>query len=272
LVPVKNFGENIMKKSGKLKILALSIGIVAAIPAQAYTISDPFLINPSGKPAGQDGYSVQLGEADAGSSFNLNWLLAEGTTGDTGATTPGDFSAEATFTLDTFDIASNLLQFSVSITNTTESAAGFSEAGISSLGFGVDPNATGGALVTSGSSFDGFSAVGSNLPAFSVDTCIWSANNCSGGSQNDLLAIGSTDSFVFQLLFSGLESGDFVTLDTFGLKTQTNVGSFELAGLPTPTPPPVTLPVGEVPEPSILALLGLGIIGMGFIGRRKKHI
>jgi len=36
----------------------------------------------------------------------------------------------------------------------------------------------------------------------------------------------------------------------------------------TPPPPP---PTGNVPEPNTMALLGLGIFGIGFMGRRKKH-
>ena len=152
------------------------------------------------------------------------------------------------------------LLLGLSVTNTTPQP-GLTDAGITSVGFGIDPDATSVAFQngTTRTSFD--SAAFGVVPGFKgvVEICAFTANNCQGGGQGNLLAIGDTDSFVLSILgnFSDEQGGQAVTLNSFATKTQTNVGSFELPGGNG------THPTQTTPEPGTLFLMGSGLAGLG---------
>ncbi|MGR9044311.1 MAG: cistern family PEP-CTERM protein [Gammaproteobacteria bacterium] len=253
----------------------------------AYIIDGPYPITPSGNPSGQSGYSVQFGASEVGSSFEINWFLPSGSISNTGTVLPDDLSASASFTLDAFDAASRTIDMTVDISNLTDTGI-FSKAAILSFGFGVDPDVSGGHLIDSGTIFDGFNPDFTNpsLPAISIGTCIFAANNCAGGNINQGLQIGVSDTLSFQLLFgngSTLGTLDAVTFAPFGLKFQTNKDSWELSGTPDSgtqdcgnpayviTHPECTS-ANPVPEPSIIWLFVSGFASvLGYSHRRSKN-
>jgi hypothetical protein len=73
--------------------------------------------------------------------------------------------------------------------------------------------------------------------------------------------VGSSDSFTLDL--AG-EFGPTATLNDFAIKIQSDPNSYELPGVPSLKTPPI-------PEPSTLILLGLGLVGLGFVAKRKSR-
>jgi hypothetical protein len=63
--------------------------------------------------------------------------------------------------------------------------------------------------------------------------------------------------------------GWYTSTDKFSMTSGTS-GIYVAPPPPPPPPPPVDVPLPvDVPEPGALALLGLGLLGVGFAGRRK---
>ena len=201
---------------------------------------------------------------DVTDDFTINWLYSP-VVGST---------ASATGVFDVVGITSTTLTLNVKLTNTS---TGFVNAGITSFGFNINPNASAVAINTFGANdtatdqdkFDG--AALDNLPAIAaIEICAFAGNNCNGGSQNELLGIGESDYFTITITgsFGASPSVNFLDLTPTnnyggvgpaGIKFQTNLGSYEFTGTGRP-------PGGgddPVPVPGIAFLLGLGLLGVG---------
>ena len=200
--------------------------------------------------------------------FTINWFLGAGQSdNDGGATSSIALSANAIF--DVTEITDASLEMTVTFTNTTTLSGSVAEAGITTFGIGVTPNATG---VTFSDDDDGaFSdaelQTQGNLSfpgGFKqIDVCVFTGG-CSGGPQGSALAAGgSLDAFTLSI-FGSFDDG--VTLNPFPIKFQTTEASFEFGGTTTGGGD-----IPNVPEPAPLALIGLSGLLLGWM-RRKSRI
>jgi hypothetical protein len=165
-------------------------------------------------------------------------------------------AAHATF--DVTNVTANTITFDIQIFNDSVLTT-FTNAGLASFGLQTAPAGTS-ASISGGAVFDGASIA--SIPSLNfINLCVWSGNNCAGGPQNDLLAVGANDSFTLTL--SGVFPNGLEVLDS-GIKFQTSGGSFEFPG--TECPPGSTIceqpPPPQLPEPGTLLLLGLALLGL----------
>ncbi len=188
----------------------------------------------------------------AGDSWTVDWLVSASTT----AGLSSDLTATSNWLVTSF--TSTSITLDISITNTTTLTSLLTNADITTFGFGIDPNATA-TILTAGSTFDLTGSGSGPQQTFpggfkNIDICIY-ASGCAGGTVNDALHAGDTD--FLQILLTGDFSGGTADLIFFPLKFQTNQGSYA--------------PGGSIPEPTVLSLLGVGLLGIGMVtlGRRK---
>ena len=113
------------------------------------------------------------------------------------------------------------------------------------------------------------------LPSFqSVDLCLWRSNNCSGGAIGDGLGESLQDTFSLILTTAGNFTTSGISFTSpYGVKFQ-GVGnsgnSFEFAGCIVGTPGCGGGVITEIPEPTSIALLGLGLLGVASSRRRRQ--
>jgi len=231
-----------------LFLAALLFGLMAS-NANAFTIYDTGVLggNPESSLIG-----VTITGADVGDSFDLDWAVAN-VVGTEDLSATGNFMLLA-FTDDYFDLQ-------VTIANTTVLSSSLTNADILSLGFGVNPDAAAAFLMAGEESavFDGIDEGNGPQQTYpggfkGIDVCVY-GQGCSGGAVAEGLHAGDTDSF--QVRITGDFSGGTADLLYFGMKFQTNVGSFEPGAL--------------IPEPSAALVFGLGMVAASARMRRTRR-
>jgi hypothetical protein len=182
---------------------------------------------------------------DTSDDFSVVWSQLQGT---------NQLVANANF--DVTSVSAGSIVFLVTISNDSVLTT-FANAGLASFGLQTAPAGTS-ASISGASVFQ--DATIESIPNLNfINLCVWAGNNCSGGPQNQLLAVGASDSFTLTLFGSfpdGLE-----VLDS-GAKFQTTGGSFEFPGTECTGLADCQLPPPPLPEPNTLLLLGLALLAL----------
>lgn len=168
-------------------------------------------------------------------------------------------NATATFTVTGF--SSTAIDFAVSISNNSfYTPASSDRLDLTALGFSTDPSA-GGVNVNGGNDF--IHAAFASVPSLKdTEICLYVGNNCAGAG-NKGLGQGETDNLTLTL--NSTNFGSALDLGNFGVKFQTEVGSYEFYGIITSTPPGGTST--SVAEPGNLALVAFGLFLLAFFSR-----
>lgn len=207
--------------------------------------------------------SMTFNSGDTNKSVTLNYNGYS----DNGGATIGGLTGSTTFTLT--GTSGNTYNFNYSVSNT--SSAPVTGSRISSFAFNTDPT------IASATSTGAFAqtTLNSNYPngIGTVDVCFKDATtgSCAGGGSGGL-TLGQTGTGSFSLTFSSPVTA--VTLSDFFVRYQSITGvpgisSASGAGTISSTTTSTSTGGTSVPEPGMIGLFGLGLVGLAFARRRQ---
>ncbi|OCC25665.1 PEP-CTERM sorting domain-containing protein [Croceicoccus estronivorus] len=206
--------------------------------------------------------TIVLDSSSIGQSYTFDY------NGFSGSTEVDGLTASTTFTLT--GISGDQYFFDYSVANTTSDPV---DSRISSFGFNTNPDIVG---ATSTGAFS-YTTLNSSYPnkIGDIDVCFKDADTgaCSGGG-NGGLTDGQTGTGSFTLSFgdpvSSLTLGDFYvryqSVDGAG-----NVTSASGYGTNTTSSSSSSSGGTEVPEPGVLGLMGVGLVAIGLLRRRRQY-
>ncbi len=191
--------------------------------------------------------------------------------GNVGGNPVAGLSATAMFSLVSVNVAKTTWTFDVTVTET-----GSLDARVSGLGFAnITPDATGGSVVLADGTGWSFNSGGSFPNGFgSLEGCLSSPPNCQGGGGGGVQN-GTSKTVRFSLNFAALTNT--VVFNSLGVRYQAINGTSggitfkddSGTGLHTGNDPLIPGNEGEIPEPTTVALMGLGLVGLGVAARRR---
>jgi len=205
--------------------------------------------------------TITLDSSNVGQSFTVSY------NGFSNGVTVDGLGGTATFTLTS--ASANQYTFDYSVTNTTGNGV---QSTISSFAMNIDPNIS---SATSTGAFD-YAVLNSSYPngLGAVDVCFKAGGSSSCAGNGGGVDFGKTGTGTMTLGFSA--PTDAVTLNDFMLRYQAICGAGDVTsasgtGTITSRPPSGSSGGNPVPEPGMLGLLGLGLIGIGLMRSRTRQ-